>query len=82
MWKWLFTLDALLWVKEVGHIYSWYSYLFRVILCALKTKIEIALWPTCFYVGYIIRRLLLLFSPGFFQDLKKINVGGGGAAGP
>ena len=48
-----------------------------MILCALKTKIEIALGPTCFYVGYIIRRPLLLFSPGFFQDLKKINVGGG-----
>ena len=30
-----------------------------------------------FYVSYIMRRLLLLFSPGFFQDLKKINVGGG-----
>ena len=30
-------------------------------------------------MGYIIRRLLLLFSPGFFQDLKKINVGGGAA---
>ena len=29
-------------------------------------------------MGYIIRRLLLLFSPGFFQDLKKNNVGGGG----
>ena len=34
-------------------------------------KIEIALWPTCFYVGDIIRKLLLLFRPGFFQDLKK-----------
>ena len=29
-------------------------------------------------MGYIIRRLLLLFNPGFFQDLKKISVGGGG----
>ena len=51
-----------------------------MILCGLKTKNEIALGPTCFYVGYI-RKVFLLFSPGCFSGFNK-NVGGGLDAGP